>query len=370
MQHKQSVRSPALDLIRCLALLCVICAHFFNNTEFYYVYITGSRMYLLTLIRTFCMTCVPMFIMLSGYLLHKKQPNRSYYVKLVKTLTIYFLASACCYLYAQFLAPNAPGTASLGELIRKTLSFRAVPYSWYINMYLGLFLLIPYLNLIFQSLQTEKARRQLIVILIIMTALPGILNMFYYDGGWFYIGTDHAPDPLVPDYWHEFYPVTYYFLGSYLREHPLKLKARTALVLSIAVFILNGTVTYLLCGGNYFPLNARQEHEALPMLIQAVLVFQYFTQRDYSHFSPGICRFFSWMSEATLGAYLVSWIFDSIFYPILNRIQPVFAYQIPYLPVIVLAIYCCSLILSGVLNGIYNLSQQLFTRLISKKSSV
>ena len=118
-----------MDIIRCFALLCVISAHFFLYTDFYYVLLTGSRLYLMTLILSASMICVPLFIMLSGYLLNKKQPVRSYYAKLGKTLSIYCLASVCCYVYGQYLAPYATGSGSAAELISRILSFRSPSYA-------------------------------------------------------------------------------------------------------------------------------------------------------------------------------------------------------------------------------------------------
>ena len=34
-------------------------------------------------------------------------------------------------------------------------------YSWYVNMYIGLFILIPFLNTIWQNLKTEKQKKYL-----------------------------------------------------------------------------------------------------------------------------------------------------------------------------------------------------------------
>ena len=326
-------------------------------------------MYLLTLLYSVSMICVPLFLLLSGYLMHQKQPNRQYFCKLEKTLSIYVLASFCCYAYRQFFSAGATGIGSFGELIRQTLSFQAAPYAWYIEMYIGLFLLIPYLNLIFHGLPSEKTRRQLIWILLFLTALPGIVNVFYYDNGWHFIGNSHSPDLLFPDYWEVLYPITYYFLGAYLREHPLNIKRSTNLLLILAVVLLNGTLSYLSCRGDFFPQGSWQDRPALLNVVQAVLIFQYLAQGNYSCLGPKACRLLARLSDWCLGAYLVSWIFDSIFYPVLKSIQPNLSYQILWYPVIVPTVFLCSLGLSALLNVFYNGLRKAVFRVLPGKSA-
>lgn len=315
---------------------------------------------MMTFLRSASVICVPLFIMLSGYLLNRKRPERRYFRKIWKTVSVYFLASGCCYVYAQFLAAEAPGSGSIGEYIRQTLAFEAAPYSWYINMYVGLFLLIPYLNLAFEGLSTAKERQGLILVLLIMTALPGVVNVFSLKDGIVFMGNTHIPDPVLPTYWTVFYPVTYYFMGAYLNRHPLKLQRRTELLLLMAALFLNGLLNCLACWGDYFPLGPWQENEALPNAIVAFLVFDYLARGDYSRLGAGCRGFLAWMSEQCLGAFLVSWIFDSIFYDILRRVQPVFAYQIFFYPVMVLAVTGSSVLLSALLSKIQAMLASVF----------
>lgn len=75
----------------------------------------------------------------------------------------------------------------------------------------------------------------------------------------------------------------------------------------------------------------------------------------------------AYLSDLCLGGYLVSWIFDELFYPVLLSLQPNAAYQIPYFPVIVLAVFCCSLALSAVLHLVYSLLAKCFARIFCRK---
>ena len=64
-------RNINLDLIRCVAVIFVISVHFCLNSAFYEVTCSGMRMLIMYILRTAFITCVPLFLMLTGYLMKK-----------------------------------------------------------------------------------------------------------------------------------------------------------------------------------------------------------------------------------------------------------------------------------------------------------
>lgn len=85
-----------LDLVRVVGMLTVVFVHTFLYNGYYDV---GVGNFALTLIRNFCMICVPLFMMLSGYLLKEKTVSKKYYSKLLYILVEYIICSFCCYLF-------------------------------------------------------------------------------------------------------------------------------------------------------------------------------------------------------------------------------------------------------------------------------
>ena len=67
-----SQRDIGLDISRIVAFISVACVHFFLNTGFYQQPVVGIQMYLMVLLRTMFMVCVPMFILLTGYLMSNR----------------------------------------------------------------------------------------------------------------------------------------------------------------------------------------------------------------------------------------------------------------------------------------------------------
>ena len=85
-------RNYSLDIIRILATFFVVSVHFFLHTGFYAQPVEGKRMLVMVIMRTLFMTCIPLFLMLTGYLMNKKKLNLKYFKGIIKTLTIYILA--------------------------------------------------------------------------------------------------------------------------------------------------------------------------------------------------------------------------------------------------------------------------------------
>lgn len=363
MKQSAPQRSVAMDVIRCLALFLVVSFHFFLYTGFFKTLVVGSRMYLLTVIRSASMMCVPLFLLLSGYLMKNKTPSRQYYGKLFRTVSLYFLASACCYLSVHRLS------GSFLDYLLKTLGFQASSYAWYMEMYFGLFLLIPYLNILYKGLPDAKSRRGLILTFLALTSFIKVVNCFQYapDMGWQFSPNPDQSLTLLPTWWEPLYPAAFYYLGSYLKDYPLKMSRKTNLLLLLLAVVGNATVNYCISYGREFMTGSWQDMNSILNAVQSVLLFNLLAGMEFRHLSGKPARLLSRMSELSLSAYLVSCIFDVAVYSLLNRIQPVTAYQIVWYPVATLVIFTASLCLSWILDLIYTITAGLIGRLFRRQ---
>ena len=364
MKHSLSSRNPAMDVIRCLALFGVTSVHFFLHTGYYMTLLTGTRMYLATLIRMASMTCVPLFLLLSGYLMKNKTPTRQYYSKLIRIVCLYFLASLCCYLYQNRLS------GSFLSFLLDTLNYTAAPYAWYMNMYFGLFLLIPYLNILYNNLPGENSRRGLILTLLILTSFTEVFNgsLYFPETGWQLSGDPSLGQILMPDWWKELYPLTYYFLGAYLKDHPLKLRRRNNVLLLLLAVLGNGTLNYFISYNQTFLGGTWQSWGSILNVIQSVLLFNLLACMEFKGMSVRTAQLLARMSELSLSAFLVSWIFDNLVYSTLGRLQPVTAYQISWYPVTTVLVFSFSLLLSWILDTLYSLAASGVRSLSRRKS--
>ena len=364
-KRKLNSRNPAMDIIRTFAFFTVVGVHFFLNSEYYSYPLTGVRMYVMTLVRTFLMICVPLFMLLSGFLMRKKTVNKTYFSKIFKTLIIYFLASIFCILAKIYLFDNE---LTLLKIVEGFFEFKNAPYAWYVKMYIGLFLLAPFLNLAYNGLDSKRKKQLLVLIMLFLTAGPSLLNIFVPNINWF-LNPTSSDDyfKLIPDWWTDIYPVTYYFIGCYLNEYGLKIKTFYNLLAIIFVFFASGSFAFYRSYGLPLLKGIWEAHSGIAQVIQTVLVFTLFANLKYDKFPLILSKLFRRLSDLCLGGYLVSWVFDKLFYDKLNILIEQIPKKFDWFFVIVPLVFCCSLFASYIINLIYNFLGFIFSKISGKK---
>lgn len=350
MEH--SKRHTGLDILRITAFLFVAGLHFFLNTGFYEQIVAGPRMYIMVVLRNLFMVCVPLFLVLTGMVMGEKKPTAGYFVGIIKVVCIYILASLCCGVYrVAFLHEDI----DLVHMASGILSYWLADYGWYIEMYIGLYLLIPFLNLAYDAMATQKNKKLLLAVMLALTALPGVVNIWRVDGldWWLRPSSISVYHQLMPEFWIDLYPLTFFFLGRYLREYPLKLSRTINLGLIFAVVMANGAFSYYRSYGDIFIWGGWQTWGALPNVVLTGLVANFFNGLTCRKLPEKLKKAVGMVSQWVLGAYIVSWIFDTALYRILKQNVTVMHYRLEWFPVIVLAVAVCSLALSAALYGIY-----------------
>ena len=113
-------RNASLDIIRGFAVVLVACLHSIGNGSLTANHISGVSGYLLTGLWLLSASCVPLFLMLSGYLQNRKTPTVKYYVNYLHIYIPYllrrYIADGRRALYA-----SEPVRKGLCELTRELL---------------------------------------------------------------------------------------------------------------------------------------------------------------------------------------------------------------------------------------------------------
>ncbi len=345
-------RNTALDVTRITALFCVISVHFFLNNEFYRTPLKGVSMFIMTLMRTGFMICVPLFIVLTGYLMSRKEWSPAYYRGIVKTLGIYVLASIACTVYNVLVLGM---TTNPGNVFFSLLNYTGAKYAWYIEMYIGLFLLAPFLNAMYHALPSVRVKLALIGTLIFLTSLPSAVNIFnfYVEGWWARPIRSDTYQQFLPDWWTALYPVTYYCIGAYLREYPVRMRKLWNILLWAAAVILFGWFNYYRSCGRYFVWAKYNDWYGLPNLIMTVLAFLCLSTIRSEGWDRKIRIGLAYLSDWCLGGYLLSYIFDNLVYAELNKFVPKMPDRLVWYPTTVLLILIASLASSGALNFLW-----------------
>lgn len=351
MEKTKKARDVRLDIIRIFSLFCVIAVHFFLNSGFYNEIVIGKKMYIMSIIRSFFIICVPMFIMLTGYLVNGKTLSKKYYKGIIKILIIYLI---CSIIYSLFVKFYLKEEMTFTIFLKKLISYSGTRYSWYIEMYIGLFLLIPFFNIIINSLKSKKEYQLILITLIILIALPSILNIFKFDSidWWKKPSISKSYVKILPAWWTSGYPVLYYFLGAYLKRYTVNINTKLNIFLLVIFTIIDGTFNFYRSFSVKYIWGSWNSYSSLFVMIETFLVFNLLLKINLNNNS--IRNYLlKTLSNACLGAYLISCMYDKIIYDKLEVLIPNVKQRFIYAPVVVLLSFTCSIITSILINTVY-----------------
>lgn len=298
MKETSSSRICGLDLIRVVAIFFVIAGHFFVlHTSLMSVPFNDLCLFVQATLKDIFGVGVPLFIMLTGYLNSNKTPTRKYYKGMSRVLVAYLVFSIITILFRKYYIGE---DLTWLQWTMKILDYSAIPYAWYIEMWIGLALLTPFLNYMYKAIPSKDQKLLLLASLFVMTSLPDLFNRY----GMY----------LVPAYFAKAaYPLLFYFAGTFIREYQPRIKHRQgwALVMSmsmvtplfnIAVFRGNSDLVQIAGGpGGVF-------HSWI-----ALAIFLMLYKKDVSN--PPLKRWITHCSLVSLEMYLCCYMFDMLYYP-------------------------------------------------------
>lgn len=310
-----------IDIIKILAAFFVVSIHFFLYSGVYYVPIQSKEYIAPIAMRWLVYTCVPLFMIATGYLMKNKKFSGKYYLGLIKIIVIYIVVSIPCMMKDKevFNKEFTPWTTLKGFL-----EFTNAQYSWYVNFYIALFLLIPFLNLAFNGLENKK---QHLALVITITTLTIVARSFY-------IGFDRETQSrLIPDYLNALWPLAYYYVGAFIHEYPIKKKTTgklIAFVILVADMIFLTMSTYNQTINNTFDENPDFHYRFLsyhfndygtyPIFIAAVCIFVLLC--DIKTTNKVVKFILRQLGNTTLALYLLSYVFDRKIYPDFSEKYP------------------------------------------------
>lgn len=281
----KNTRSASLDLIRCLAMLLVIIYHSFVYNGYYFCSQSGFSMWLANGIRSLSISCIGLFIMLTGYLQSPKTDIQSCYRRLFPVIVCYLLSSVICIPVRHFLFGI---THTVAEWIEILLQIGTTPYSWFVLMYLGLTLLSPFLNIAIKNL-SNKGLLLFAGILILITALPGA-----------------TPLNWINTYWQDLYPITFYVLGAAIRRLQPNISPWIGILCAITMAFLMGTIT-LLSTNQALAQSIKWQFQDLPVVFIVVCLFLSLYNISIPSY---LLKPLSFSANGCLGACLLSYLLD------------------------------------------------------------
>lgn len=300
-----SKREPGLDLLRCLALLGVVTFHSFLYNGFYFEPQMGFAMLAADCFRWLSVSCVGIFLMLSGYLKCEKG-IRDCWRSILPALIGYLIASVVSIPARHFLLGDVQ---TLETWLKRLVGFRAVYYGWYVEMYVGLMLLAPFVNRLLEGNEIPLLAGTLILV----TAMPR---------DW------------MSDYWRDMYPLTYYVLGGAVKKLQPKIKPWVAITGAAVIACGLGLATWLSTDGDISDAFIQEFPDFWIVAMVACLFVGLYRVRAW--------RGFALAAEGCYGGYLLSHLLDAKGYTLVPQWREPGAYWLGFffitIPIFLLSI--------------------------------
>ncbi len=324
-------RKYGLDILRIIAVISVLCVHFFLNTNYYNTSLNSVPMRIQIIIRNFFMICVPLFIFLTGYLNENKEYDKNFFKKLKNILIIWLFYSIIEYFTLQII--NNTHSFNIKNLLFTITSFKGCYYSWYIEMYIGLYLLSPVINNAF-DVMNDKNKKSLVIITIIIFILPTVVNALF--------------DNIIhiPSWWVEIYPIAYYITGKYLKYKNYNFKKKNLILLLLFTQIITFSLSFI----------CEIKYNTLTTFVSTCLIFLLVYNIDIKNIHlQKLLKYFSCIS---LDIYLASSLIDNIIYKIFNNQMLIHNISqskcIIFAPLIILTVFILSSIYGSIRKLLIN----------------
>ena len=296
-------REFGADVVRIAGMCLLLWLHFFLRNGFYYTPITDFGSFLPLIFRPIFMICVPLFAMLTGYLKCGKEWNRSYYKSLVSIIITWVFISGIHLLYKIFIKNIE---MSVGDWLVSFFGFQLADYSWYIGMYIGLFLLSPLINIVWNTVKTKKGHLAVVLTLAAVSFLPATINSIstYFE----------LEENILPAYFTQVYFLGYYAIGCYIKTYKPKINRIVSVIIILTVSTVLGVLNMIsrkIPEEYYSGYNASYNNLAIAVLTTLffLCIYQVNCRRSSVRLIAQI------ISSVVLEMYLLSYLFDSNIYP-------------------------------------------------------
>lgn len=293
---KTTKRICGLDLIRVCAIFFVIAGHFFSlNTSFKNVPFEGISMYIQGMLAEL-FTGVPLFYMLTGYLNINKTVSKKYYRGMVRVIVSYIIFSLITIAFRKFYLHDE---LAWGSLLMMIFNYSAIPYAWFVEMWIGLALLTPFLNYLYKAIPTRREKLIGIFTLFALTALPDLLNRY----GMY----------IAPGYWGDAcFPLMFFFFGAFIREYQPVINWKWGIAIILAIISVTPLFNVMFFDGHDV-VDITGGSRGVFSTWVTVIIFLLLYRKDVR---DGVLkRYITHCSKVSYEMYLCCYMFDQLYYP-------------------------------------------------------
>lgn len=296
-----------LDIARAFAILAVVLCHTVESIHLmkdikYHMALSVQAKVLKTVMFAIGRLGVPIFLMLSGYLLLTRtyttdESIRKFYRK--NLLPLIITTEIWIILYNVFLNVYYRNTSiEINYLIRQMLFWEKVPFSnmWYMPMIIGVYIAIPYIAKIIQNFSLKSLKIPMLVTFILSFCLPTI-NLICII-----LKIEQFTNILDISFFGGTYGI-YVIMGYYISQGLLKkAKTNSIWIVTIISFILACGIQ-LLCYNNSIVYNIWYNSPFI--FICTINLFELFTRIDCKIVHNWFIKLCTYVSKIALAIFFL-----------------------------------------------------------------
>ena len=277
--NQKITRLSNIELLRVLAMLCIVASHYaVHGLNIYQSAISRQETihYILSIGGGIGVDC---FVLVSGYFMVQSRISMT---KISKLLFQIISFSSVFVILAMVV-----GAPFFEVTIRSALKSSLGVFGgyWFINAYVGLMMLVPFLNAMIKNMDKKNHLLCIIVLIMMSSFLPTYMHIPTYVG------------------WLGLF-VVLYLIAAYFRLYGVPSYKIKSIMLALSLVLL-GTIGSICITSRYcailkpFMYSLLIDRQALPIIIISVLIFAVFVRLHVSY-----SKIINYAAASTLGVYL------------------------------------------------------------------
>lgn len=322
-EKSQSSKVAWIELLRMIACFCVIVNH--TNSQIFLNTVPSPTWFVSLTYFFVSKIAVPLFVMISGYLLlDREEPYEKAFKRAGRMLIV--LMGVALFYYIWLYRNGKLFTIGLRDFFEKLLAGQIVASHWYLYMYIGLLVMVPFL----QKLVKEMKQKDFHVFFLLSFGIYGIWPILEHYVPMLSFAEDFEM-PLYTGY------ICMLFMGIYLKRYgksSTKWKAISAAVL-VLMLIFNVTATYyeyMFVTRDTTRYLFLDDRTLFPIMISAGCVFYLVKDMKFLEWQDKVL---TTIGSCTFGIYLLSdYLIEELWYIFQNLCW----YVHPFIAVIILEI--------------------------------
>lgn len=302
-----------IDIAKIWAMFSVLSLHLFLYSNYYNFAEKSFQAVCHATIRMLFYQCVPLFLVITGYLKRNAEFSLKHYYKLIPVLISYVVCALIVIAYKIFYLHESFSILIWAQSI---WSFNQPTYAWYLNAYVSLYLIMPFINAAYKSLETHTQKRVAVIVVVFVTMFATTINKIPIKGEII------RSLGIGPTFFQKMWPVAYYVLGMYIGDVKLKIKKWFGAIL-LLVLLAGEAVIAIVTTPNIFNngLNFTNEDCVNVPVVMLIFLLLY----DIKCKNIPIRRIAAKASSVSLNFLLISAIGDNYFYN--KNINPCLTYS-------------------------------------------